>query len=77
MVANVATLVDKARRRRADSFENTDLDLSGYGTPTPDLVIAHTNLSWENHQAPRRSAGTVATDDVRFGAMTDARTASV
>jgi len=67
VVANVATLVDKAREPTPASTTRA----------TPDLVIAHTNLSWENHQAPRRSAATVATDDVRFGAMTDARTASV
>ena len=42
-------------------------DLSEWGAPTPDLVIAHTNLYWGNHVAPGREAGTVATKDVTFG----------
>ena len=32
-----------------------------YGAPTPDLVIAHTNLYWTYHRAPGREAGTVTT----------------
>jgi hypothetical protein len=31
-------------------------------------VIAHTNLYWKFHSAPGRTAGTVATKDVDFGA---------
>jgi nicotinamidase-related amidase len=45
---------------------HTTEDLSPYGAPTPDLVIAHTNLYWDNHSAPGRHAGTVPTDSVRF-----------
>ena len=37
-----------------------------YGAPTPDQVIAHTNLYWKYHRAPGRTAGTVTTDDVDF-----------
>lgn len=46
---------------------HTTEDLSPWGAPPPHLVIAHTNLYWDNHTAPGRSAGTVATDDVDFG----------
>ncbi|ANZ42139.1 isochorismatase [Lentzea guizhouensis] len=45
------------------SDAHTTEDLSEYGAPTPDLVIAHTNLYWENHTAPGRTAGTVKTED--------------
>jgi nicotinamidase-related amidase len=47
---------------------HTTEDLSEWGAPTPDLVIAHTNLYWDNHRAPGRSAGTVMTEDVDFSA---------
>ena len=46
---------------------HTTEDLSEYGAPTPDKVIAHTNLYWKYHSAPGRTAGTVATADVDFG----------
>lgn len=45
---------------------HTTEDLSEYGAPTPDLVIAHTNLYWMNQAAPGRTAGTVQTADVHF-----------
>ena len=45
---------------------HTTEDLSEYGAPTPDKVIAHTNLYWKYHQAPGRTAGTVSTDDIDF-----------
>jgi nicotinamidase-related amidase len=45
---------------------HTTEDLSPYGAPTPDKVIAHTNLYWGNHRAPGRTAGTVTTADVEF-----------
>lgn len=45
---------------------HTTEDLSEYGAPTPDKVIAHTNLYWKYHQAPGRTAGTVSTDDIEF-----------
>ncbi|MBV9293456.1 MAG: isochorismatase family protein [Frankiales bacterium] len=45
---------------------HTTEDLSQWGAPTPDKVIAHTNLYWENHTAPGRTAGTVTTDAVTF-----------
>lgn len=45
---------------------HTTEDLSEWGAPTPDLVIAHTNLYWTYHEAPGRTAGTVATADLDF-----------
>ncbi len=53
------------------SDAHTTEDLTEFGAPTPDLVIAHTNLYWGNHQAPRRRAGTVTTADVSFGTVPD------
>ncbi len=46
---------------------HTTEDLSEWGAPTPDKVIAHTNLYWANHTAPGRQAGTVGTEAVEFG----------
>jgi len=51
------TLVDDA---------HTTSDLSAWGAPPPDQVIAHTNLYWRNQTAPGRTAGTVATKEVTF-----------
>ncbi|MEV6284841.1 isochorismatase family protein [Kribbella sp. NPDC051770] len=45
---------------------HTTENLSEWGAPTPDLVIAHTNLYWENHQAPGRTAGTTTTAEADF-----------
>jgi nicotinamidase-related amidase len=50
------------------SDAHTTEDQSEWGAPTPDKVIAHTNLYWQNHTAPGRTAGTVETKDVDFGA---------
>jgi len=47
---------------------HTTEDLSSYGAPPPDKVIAHTNLYWQFHKAPGRTAGTVSTADVDFAA---------
>ncbi len=52
------------------SDAHTTEDLSEWGAPTPDLVIAHTNLYWKNHAAPGRTAGTVETAEVDFGSAT-------
>ena len=46
---------------------HTTEDLSEWGAPTPDLVIAHTNLYWGNHRAPGRTAEVVDAADVAFG----------
>jgi nicotinamidase-related amidase len=45
---------------------HTTEDLSAYGAPPPDKVIAHTNLYWQNQSAPGRQAGTVDSADVSF-----------
>ena len=47
---------------------HTTEDLTSYGAPPPDTVIAHTNLYWKYHTAPGRTAGTVDTADVDFAA---------
>jgi nicotinamidase-related amidase len=49
------------------SDAHTTEDQSEWGAPTPDKVIAHTNLYWTYHAAPGRTAGTVETKDVDFG----------
>jgi nicotinamidase-related amidase len=48
------------------SDAHTTEDLSPWGAPPPELVIAHTNLYWANHEAPGRTAGTVEAKDVEF-----------
>jgi nicotinamidase-related amidase len=45
---------------------HTTQDLSSYGAPPPEMVIAHTNLYWQYHAAPGRTAGTVSTADLDF-----------
>ena len=49
------------------SDAHTTEDATRWGAPSPDQVIAHTNLYWTYQTAPGRSAGTVATSDVDFG----------
>ena len=48
------------------SDAHTTEDLSGYGLPPPDKVIAHTNMYWSWQSAPGRTAGVVKTKDVAF-----------
>lgn len=45
---------------------HTTEDLSEYGAPTPDKVIAHTNLYWEWQEAPGRRGGVTSTADLAF-----------
>jgi nicotinamidase-related amidase len=45
---------------------HTTEDLTEYGAPPPEQVIAHTNLYWADQTAPGRTAGTVETKDVDF-----------
>jgi nicotinamidase-related amidase len=47
---------------------HTTEDLSEYGAPPPDQVIAHTNLYWQDESAPGRTAGTVDSAEVGFAA---------
>ena len=48
------------------SDAHTTEDLSAWGAPPPEQVIAHTNLYWSDQRAPGRTAGTVETEDVDF-----------
>ncbi|WP_251094002.1 cysteine hydrolase family protein [Streptomyces sp. Caat 7-52] len=45
---------------------HTTEDMTKYGAPAPEQVIAHTNLYWKYHSAPGRQGGTVDTADVTF-----------
>ncbi len=45
---------------------HTTEDLTEYGAPPPDQVIAHTNLYWSYQAAPSRTAGVTETKDVTF-----------
>jgi nicotinamidase-related amidase len=47
---------------------HTTEDLTQWGAPPPDAVIAHTNLYWGYTSAPGREAGTVDAADVTFAA---------
>jgi nicotinamidase-related amidase len=46
---------------------HTTEDMTAWGAPPPDAVIAHTNLYWTYQTAPGRKGGTVETKDVDFG----------
>jgi nicotinamidase-related amidase len=48
------------------SDAHTTDDMSAYGAPTPEKVIAHTNFYWKYQQAPGREAGTLRTAEVDF-----------
>ncbi|MEV7390977.1 MULTISPECIES: cysteine hydrolase family protein [unclassified Streptomyces] len=45
---------------------HTTEDNTKYGAPTPEQVIAHTNLYWKWHSAPGREGGITETTDVAF-----------
>lgn len=45
---------------------HTTEDLSAFGAPPPEQVIAHTNLYWRWERAPGRAGGTVSTAEVDF-----------
>lgn len=46
---------------------HTTDDKSAWGAPSPDKVIAHTNLYWQYQTAPGRTAGVTKTKEVTFG----------
>jgi nicotinamidase-related amidase len=48
------------------SDAHTTEDLTEWGAPPPDQVIAHTNLYWQYQRAPGRIAGIVKAADVEF-----------
>ena len=45
---------------------HTTEDLTAWGAPPPEQVIAHTNLYWSDQRAPGRSAGTVTSAEINF-----------
>jgi nicotinamidase-related amidase len=51
------------------SDAHTTEDGTAWGAPSPEKVIAHTNLYWTYQTAPGRTAGTVETKDVDFRAI--------
>ncbi len=48
------------------SDAHTTEDLSAWGAPPPDAVVAHTNLYWAGQAAPGRTAGTVRAAEVEL-----------
>lgn len=46
------------------SDAHTTEDLTEWGAPPPEQVIAHTNMYWKHQAAPGRSAGTVEVAEV-------------
>ena len=53
------------------SDAHTTEDLTEWGAPPPNKVIAHTNMYWSEQKAPGRTAGTVETKAVDFGSRVD------
>lgn len=45
---------------------HTTEDFTSYGAPSPDQVIAHTNLYWKYETAPGRKAAAIPTSEVTF-----------
>jgi nicotinamidase-related amidase len=45
---------------------HTTVDLSSYGAPPPEQVIAHTNLYWKYQAAPGRAGAVVESDKLEF-----------
>jgi nicotinamidase-related amidase len=52
------------------SDAHTTEDLSQWGAPPPDQVIAHINLYWAHQTAPGRIANVMRAEDVSFSADT-------
>lgn len=50
---------------------HTTEDLTEYGAPPPEKVIAHTDLYWDEQRAPCRCGETVEMAGARFGARDD------
>lgn len=45
---------------------HTTVDLTQWGAPPPEMVVAHTNLYWAHQSAPGRTAAVVDADDVEL-----------
>lgn len=50
------------------SDAHTTIDLSTWGAPAPEAVIAHTNMYWQFQTAPGRTAGVRESESVDFTA---------
>ncbi|ADG74873.1 isochorismatase hydrolase [Cellulomonas flavigena DSM 20109] len=50
------------------SDAHTTEDLTAWGAPPPDAVVAHTNLYWSFQDAPGRTADTATAAEVRLDA---------
>jgi nicotinamidase-related amidase len=48
------------------SDAHTTEDLTAWGAPPPEQVIAHTNLYWGEQKAPGRTAGTATSTEITF-----------
>jgi nicotinamidase-related amidase len=46
---------------------HTTEDLTEYGLPSPEAIVAHTNMSWTWQRAPQQSAAVVNAADVDLG----------
>ncbi|QIS06525.1 isochorismatase family protein [Nocardia brasiliensis] len=46
---------------------HTTFDKSAWGAPAPEAVIAHTNLYWQYHRAPGRTAAVTSVEETVFG----------
>ena len=55
------------------SDAHTTEDQSQWGAPSPEQVIAHTNLYWTYQTAPGRTAGTAETKDIHFADVSSGR----
>lgn len=66
----VRSTIHGAFARGYDTYLVTDAhttsDLSEYGAPTPDKVIAHTNMYWKYMDGEGKLAGTFPTNEVEF-----------
>jgi nicotinamidase-related amidase len=51
------------------SDAHTTDDMTSWGAPPPEQVVAHTNLYWQYQTAPGRTAGTVETAAVDFAVV--------
>jgi nicotinamidase-related amidase len=48
------------------SDAHTTEDLTSWGNPSPEQVIAHTNLYWSYHSVPKREVGLVTAAELSF-----------
>lgn len=55
---------------------HTTEDLTSWGAPPPEQVIAQTNLYWSHHTAPGRTAAVCDTSDVTFSGVEPVSAAS-